>query len=223
MEGSVAKYVAYHVVRSTTGDAVLDELATHRQHVVQFLGDEGRLLKEVIERSSGSGRYLHLKDAVRAARSQDAKLLVTGFRPEIGFLDFKSDDSLCVVDVPAMGRSELRDLLLQRPNGETKRRDTPSRSMSTKAGLAKAKCRGAVLGNPSARSLQPKASRAASAAAEEFRAKLRIRILEDYQDGLTLRAIARKLNSDGVPTARGRAWHASSVRKILTEAKQAPK
>lgn len=43
-----------------------------------------------------------------------------------------------------------------------------------------------------------------------------VRQIFDMRDqGLTLRAIADKLNSGGIRTARGHTWHASSVREVL--------
>jgi hypothetical protein len=38
------------------------------------------------------------------------------------------------------------------------------------------------------------------------------------EEGRSLRAVAGELNRRGVPTAHGRAWHASTVRRILAEA-----
>lgn len=34
--------------------------------------------------------------------------------------------------------------------------------------------------------------------------------------GLSLAKIAEKLNVEGVPTATGRTWHASTIRQVLT-------
>jgi hypothetical protein len=186
-EEVVAKYVAYYAIEARTSAATLAEMDAHRRRVVEFLEGGGKLIKEIVERSSERGRYLQLRDAVRAARAGDAKLLIAGILPEGRFRYLTDRDNLCVIDVPAMDRSELRDLLLQRSPERPGKSDTSNRSTSTKVGLARAKLRGAVLGNPSARALQPKASYAASAAAEEFRAKLRIRVLEDHRDGLSLR------------------------------------
>jgi DNA invertase Pin-like site-specific DNA recombinase len=46
--------------------------------------------------------------------------------------------------------------------------------------------------------------------------KVRARIERDHQAGMSLRAIARQLNDEGVPTAQGGAmWHASTVSVVL--------
>ena len=222
-EGSVIKFVAYHVVEAMTNAAGVDELAVRRQRIEQLLGGDGVLIAEIVEPPSQLPRYLRLKHAVRAASANHAKLVVTGIRPQNRSPHATNQNDLYVVDVQSLSRSKLRQFLLQKPMEKPKEHADSDRSKSTKVGLEKAKSRGIVLGNRFARAQQPKASQAASKAAEEFRAQLRNRILDDHRDGLSLRAIARKLNSEGMPTARGRSWHASSVRKILAEAKQGPK
>ena len=42
------------------------------------------------------------------------------------------------------------------------------------------------------------------------------RMLDRRRHGQTLRQIASDLNSDGVPTQRGGAWHASTVWRIIS-------
>lgn len=44
----------------------------------------------------------------------------------------------------------------------------------------------------------------------------RSRIASERAEGKSLRAIAEGLTADGVPTARGGAWHASTVKGVLT-------
>ena len=42
------------------------------------------------------------------------------------------------------------------------------------------------------------------------------RIGELYQSGLSVAAIARKLNEDGIPTPRGGRWHSPGVKRTLS-------
>ena len=42
------------------------------------------------------------------------------------------------------------------------------------------------------------------------------KVLSMYEDGLGMNEIARRLNREGVETARGGTWHASTVRAILS-------
>lgn len=52
----------------------------------------------------------------------------------------------------------------------------------------------------------------------EIDPKVEERILTLYKPGATLSGIAETLNRDGVPTARGGRWHATTVRKVVDRA-----
>ena len=49
----------------------------------------------------------------------------------------------------------------------------------------------------------------------ELKDDVRERISADHERGISLRAIAEALNSEGVPTARHGRWHASTIRRVL--------
>lgn len=49
----------------------------------------------------------------------------------------------------------------------------------------------------------------------ELPAELRQRIAAEREAGATLRAIADRLNAEGIPTARDGSWHASTVKAVL--------
>ena len=68
----------------------------------------------------------------------------------------------------------------------------------TREGLAVARARGARIGQPTTYS------------DETLR---RVKALK--AEGMSLRGIAERLTNDGIPTAKGGAWHASSVRSVL--------
>ena len=96
-------------------------------------------------------------------------------------------------------------------------------SERTKAALAAAKARGVKLGNPNgARALRGKqvgnaqAVAAVKANAEHRAANLRA-IMDDLRDqGVTsVRAIAAELNTRGILTPRGGAWHPTSAARLL--------
>ena len=48
------------------------------------------------------------------------------------------------------------------------------------------------------------------------------RIVADRQAGASTPAIARSLNAEGVPTARGGDWYPSTVQRVLASAKREP-
>ena len=90
----------------------------------------------------------------------------------------------------------------------------------TKAALAQKKAQGAKLGNrtnlPEA---QAKGVAANRVAADAFAANLLPIVCQIQAAGATtFRAIATALNDRGVRTARGGAWHDSTVRNLLARA-----
>ena len=89
-------------------------------------------------------------------------------------------------------------------------------SARTKAALAAKKAQGVKLGNPKAAEAAVLAHAANRAAADQFAANV-LPIVRDIQaSGLTtLRDIAGALNARGIHTARGGAWHSTTVRNLL--------
>ncbi|NVO13517.1 MAG: recombinase family protein [Rhodoplanes sp.] len=87
-------------------------------------------------------------------------------------------------------------------------------SARTKAALRAAKDRGTVLGRHGAEVLAPKYRAEAATRAAALAPTIRPLV----EQGLSLRAIAAKLNQDGVETPRGGAWHAMSVKRVLAAA-----
>ena len=73
--------------------------------------------------------------------------------------------------------------------------------MRTREGLAVKKAQGVILGAPVA----------IGGDAQDM-------ILDMRRQGLSMAKIADRLNADQVPTARGGAWHASTVRVVLQRA-----
>jgi DNA invertase Pin-like site-specific DNA recombinase len=94
-------------------------------------------------------------------------------------------------------------------------------SARTKAALAAKKAQGVKLGNPRAAETIGKAHEAARAAADQFAANVLPIVRQIQALGLTtLRDIAGALNARGVRTARGGAWHSTTVRNLLGRVKE---
>lgn len=86
-------------------------------------------------------------------------------------------------------------------------------SARTKAALAAAKARGTKLGNPRWQESQAKATAAANPAKPAPQVVEMMR--QHRSDGLTLRAIADKLNGLGLRTPKGFKWYAATVANAM--------
>jgi hypothetical protein len=79
-------------------------------------------------------------------------------------------------------------------------------------------------GTKAARHLIPGAGQQAAAAAVKAAADARAADLQGYFQQLqaggvvSLRALARRLNADGIPTPRGGQWTATAVKRVLERA-----
>src|SRR4051812_7770328 len=94
-------------------------------------------------------------------------------------------------------------------------------SARTKAALAAKKAQGVKLGNPRAAETIGRAHDAARAVADQFAVNVLPIVREIQASGLTtLRDIAGALNARGIRTARGGAWHSSTVRNLLMRDKR---
>jgi DNA invertase Pin-like site-specific DNA recombinase len=87
----------------------------------------------------------------------------------------------------------------------------------TRAGLQAKKARGEALGASRDTILKATSQRIVAVAekCDAFAARLKPMIQRMKKDGMTLRQMAEELNSTGTKTARGGAWHASSVSNLL--------
>lgn len=93
-------------------------------------------------------------------------------------------------------------------------------SVRTREALARAKARGVRLGNPMGSKAWGDRSGAGAvealqAKADGFARRLASMVQPLRAEGLSLRAIAEKLNAEGVVTAQGKTWQANSIRRLL--------
>ena len=91
----------------------------------------------------------------------------------------------------------------------------------TRAALAAKKAQGAALGNrTNLGDAQAKGASANKAGAETFAANVLPVVRQIQSSGATtLRAVAEAMNARGIRTARGGAWHDSTVRNLLARAR----
>jgi DNA invertase Pin-like site-specific DNA recombinase len=92
-------------------------------------------------------------------------------------------------------------------------------SARTKEALARAKAKGARLGNPRLDEVRGKGAESMKAAAARFAVNILPLIQPLRAEGKSLREIADVLDARGVPTARGGKWAPTQVADILKRAK----
>jgi DNA invertase Pin-like site-specific DNA recombinase len=218
----LARYVAYYRVRSGPGSDREAALSAQGQAVRGLLKAGDTLIGEFIEDEvPHQRRRPHFEAAVRSAKRLDAILVIPRFRPihrSAAFVDRLRDEGIefLALDMPEANRATITSLAAV---SAQHRRAVSER---IRASLLIAKSRGKRLGNPEIAVAQLKAVQSASDRAQETRQALRGEVVKLHNEGRSLRAIAAELNRRGIPTARSREWHASSVRKILAEANGGP-
>lgn len=165
--------------------------------------DDRPKLKEAMDMARAYGAVLLIAKLDRLAR--DAYFLLGLEREGIDFI---------AADMPDANRFTVGILALV---AEDEARAISSR---TKAALAARKARGHQLGNLGSlkagdAGTAAVASRAAAEKATEHAARVMPIINRLKGGGLSLQAMARRLNDEGVPTARNGIWTATSVRNLL--------
>jgi len=89
-------------------------------------------------------------------------------------------------------------------------------SQRTRAALHAARLRGVRLGSPRPHAGSALGNAKQAAKANSFAARIRLTVADMQAAGITsLSAIASALNERGISTARGGAWHATTVRNVL--------
>ena len=88
-------------------------------------------------------------------------------------------------------------------------------SARTKEALARAKAKGARLGNPRVDEVRGKGAESMKAAADRFAANILPLIRRLKTESKSLRESANVLNERGVPTARGGKWAPTQIADIL--------
>lgn len=187
-----------------------------------------KLLKEFVEIESGKrNNRPRLQEALERCKATGSTLLIAKLdrlSRDAHFLQGlqKAGVRFIAVDMPSANELTVGIMALV---AEEERKAISRR---TKEALAAAKARGVKLGSPA--NLSGEAARrgraigleSRKAKADEF-ARQRIgRIRQLLEQGASLHAIARTLNSEGILTARGKtnAWTARAVKNVIERAPQ---
>lgn len=216
------KFISYLRVSTTKQGASGLGLEAQRKAVTDYLnGGRWSLIQEVLEVESGKrADRPKLAEALRLCRLHGATLVIAK-------LDRLSRDAAFLLNLQAAGvrfvaadMPEANELVvgIMAVVAQAERKMISAR---TKAALAAAKARGANLGGD--RGVTPSAEaqakgRAAMKAKADGRAFDLMPIIAELRAGgaTSLRELAAGLNARGIPTARGGAWSAIQVSRVLT-------
>ena len=188
-------------------------LAAQRAAVQAFAKAEGfEIAAEYTEIETGSGadalaKRPELRAALKAAKHQRASVAVAKLdrlSRDVAFIAGLMSQKVPFI-VTALGKDvDPFTLHIYAALAEQERRMISQRTI---AGLAAAKARGVKLGNPAL------AAQQAAAAAERDEA---LRETLESMEGMSARAIAKRLNELGIEPPRGGAWSHMTVLRVKT-------
>ncbi len=206
-------------------------LEAQREAVKAYLaGTSMKVIKEFVEVESGKDdERPKLTAALQYAKVTGAVLVIAKLdrlSRNIAFIDQlqTSKTKFVCCDMPEANETMISFMSVMAKH------ERQAISERTKAALAAVKARGKKLGNPhGARALRragkgnKAAVRALKAAANAYAADV-LPIIDDIRASghTTLEAIASELNARGIVTARGNAWHPTTVLRILKRSKEIP-
>ena len=172
------------------------------------------IVGEFVEVMSGTnGDRPILNEAIATAKKQKAELLVAKLdrlSRKVSFIATLMDGKALKIKVAAMPNADKFQLHIYAALAEQERDFI---SIRTKAALAEAKARGVKLGGLRDKTMQRNI--ALKKNAQDRAEKLRNIVEPMIKDDLSLRGMAKALNEAGITTARGGAWSAPQVSRIV--------
>ena len=217
------KYIAYYRVSTVKQGQSGLGLEAQRASVADYLaGVKGELINEYTEIQSGKkNNRLELDKALRKCRLTGATLLIAK-------LDRLSRNAAFLMNLQ---ESAIKFIACDMPEANNLTvglmacladYERVLISKRTKEALKAAKARGVKLGNPKLDQVRCTDTTAARTARVEKAKERNTEILEVINEiqsnagsELSLRQISKQLNSAGYTTARGKAWQATSVMRVL--------
>jgi DNA invertase Pin-like site-specific DNA recombinase len=205
------RYVAYMRVSTERQGRSGLGLAAQRKLIAEFVEGHGELHGEFIEIQSGrkANREI-LWQAIKEAQKQKAKLLIARldrFSRSVSFIAqvMEQGIGLTIAEMPTATDFQLHIFAAL---AQEERRLI---SVRTKAALQEAKRQGKALGvNGSVLAERRKKE------AQEFAEPIWEQYLRGWQ-GLSYSEMARRLNSEGVPTRGGGKWYPQTVRNYFRD------
>jgi DNA invertase Pin-like site-specific DNA recombinase len=215
-------------IRVSTGKQGASGLGieAQREAIARFAAAEGcEILAEVVEIETGKGcdaldRRPKLAEALAVAKKAKAAVVVAKLcrlSRDVAFISGLMAQRVPFIVAELGADADPFMLHIYAALAEKERGLIADR---TRAALAAKKAQGAALGNrTNLGEAQAKGATANRAAADAFAANVLPVVRQIQAAGATTsRAIAEALNARGVKTARGGAWHSSTVRNLLERA-----
>ncbi len=207
-------YVAYYRVSTDKQGRSGLGLEAQRQSVTYFVAGRGNIIEEFTEIESTRHQRPELVSALELCRKKKATLLIARLdrlARNVAFISnlMESRVDFVAVDMPEANRLTIHIL------AAVAEHEREMISQRTKAALTAAKARGTRLGNPNPLPASRQAITALKNQTCQFHATVRPLITALRAQGQTLAIIASELNQRRIPTARGGAWYASTVRNVL--------
>lgn len=199
-------------------------IEAQREAIARFAAAEGcELLAEVVEVETGKGndaldRRPKLAEALARARKAKAAVVVAKLcrlSRDVAFISGLMAQRVPFIVAELGADADPFMLHIYAALAEKERGMISER---TRAALAAKKAQGAILGNrTNLDEAQAKGATANRAAADAFAANVLPVVRQILTSGATTsRAIAEALNARGIRTARGGAWHGSTVLNLLS-------
>lgn len=220
--GTPQRLIAYYRVSTKRQGQSGLGLEAQRSAVDDYLAlSQGDLIRSFTEVESGRNKGRpELQKALEACRVHQAKLVIAKLdrlARNAAFLLSLRDAGVEFVccDMPDANRLTV-GILAMVAEDEAERI-----SSRTRAALAAAKARGVKLGSAGPSNLKnQRAGSQAGNAAKHQKVRERVDSLAPIvrplrEQGLSLRAIADRLNEDNIPAARGGSWRAAQVKRLV--------
>ncbi|TNC61991.1 recombinase family protein [Rubellimicrobium roseum] len=218
------RYVTYYRVSTKEQGRSGLGLEAQERDVTLFLEGFSEVPWEIIEtftdiQSGSEDDRPELAKALALVKRTGATLLVAKLdrlSRKVSFIATLMDDPKVSLRVASMPYADKFQLHIYAALAEQEREFISAR---TKAALAQAKVRGVNLGGLRDKTAARNVVVQEQAKANADRVAGIVRPLR--AQGATLRAIAEALNGSGVPTARGGAWYAAQVQRVLDRLEKA--
>jgi len=214
-------FIAYYRVSTDKQGKSGLGLDAQRQAVTFFVAGRGTIIEAFTEIESTRHQRPELVSALDLCRKKKATLLIARLdrlARNVAFISnlMESRVDFVAVDMPEANRLTIHIL------AAVAEHEREMISQRTKAALAAAKARGTKLGNPNPLPASRQAITILKEQTQLFHASVRPLVTALRANGHSLAAIAGELNQRRIPTARGGAWYASTVRNVLTDKRVKP-